>query len=199
MADLTEIGGIRWRNTHERYGAVSMALHWTIVVLFAALYGLAYSVKYTSGYDSDMGALHLYWHEPIGALILLLAFIRVWWRYVNVEPPLPEAMPSMHKKLAHWTHWALYAIMFVQPLAGMAMSVFRGRPVVLFDTPVFPTVMAKNDFLAKHFSDMLHNDYMDWIIALVVAAHAGAALKHHFLDRDDVLLRMVPAWAGGKK
>ncbi|MBT6135837.1 MAG: cytochrome b [Rhodospirillaceae bacterium] len=199
MNDLTQTNGVQWRNTHERYGAVSIALHWTIVLLFLGLYGLAYSVKYTTGYDSEMGELHLYLHKPIGVSVLALALVRVWWRSVNIEPPLPAAMPNSHKLMAHWTHMALYAIMFVQPLAGMAMDIFRARPVKILDVSIFPAVMERNDFLAEHFADMVHNDYMDWIIALVVAAHAGAALKHHIIDRDDVLTRMLPAWAGGKR
>ncbi len=199
MGDPTEAGGINWRNTHERYGAVSMALHWTIVLLFLALYVLAYWVKYTTGYESEMGELHLYLHKPFGLAVLGLAVIRLWWRSVNVEPPLPNAISASHKLMAHWTHWALYAVMFVQPLAGVSMDVFRGRAVEILGTSIFPVVMEKNDYLAKHYSDMLHNDYMDWIIAVIIAAHAGAALKHHFIDKDDVLTRMLPAWAGGKR
>ena len=101
MNDITQAGGIKWRNTHERFGAVSMALHWTIVLVFLLLYGLAYSIKYTEGYDSPMGELHIYWHKPIGLLVLLLAIIRAWWRHVNIDPPLPAEMPSLHKQLAH--------------------------------------------------------------------------------------------------
>ena len=88
--------------------------------------------------------------------------------------------------------------MFAQPLLGMGMDIFRGRPVKVFDNAVLPKIMEKNDFLAKHVADMTHNDYMDWVIVVVVALHAGAALKHHFIDKDDVLTRMLPKWAGGK-
>ncbi len=199
MGELPGGSGVNWRNTHERYGAVAMALHWSIVILFLAFYVLAYSVKSTAGYDSEMGQTHLYLHKPVGIAVLALVAVRVWWRSINVEPPLPISMPESHKLMAHWTHWALYAFMFVQPISGMSMDTFRDRAVTIFDTPIFPAVMEKNDYLANHYADMLHNDYMDWIIALVVAAHAGAVLKHHFIDKDDVLTRMRPAWAGGSR
>ena len=198
MDDVTQARKIKWRNTLERFGAVTRSLHWTIIILFLALFVLTYSVKYTSGYDSEMGELHLYWHKAVGVTVLVLAVIWLWWRAVNVEPPLPGAMPALHKLLAHLTHWVLFIVLFVQPLAGIAMDVFNGEPVLILGTPIFPVVMERNEFLVE-LADMVHNDYMDVIIGLVVAAHAGAALKHHFIDKDDVLLQMLPGWAGGKR
>jgi len=196
--DVSQGRKIKWRNTLGRFGAVTRSLHWVIISLFLALFVLAYLVKYTTGYDSEMGALHLYWHKAVGMAVLVLAVIWLRWRALNIEPPLPGAMPALHKLLVHLTHWVLFTILIVQPLAGLAMDVFHGEPVFILGTPIFPVVMERNASLAK-LADMVHNDYMDIIIGLVVAAHAGAALKHHFINKDDMLAQMLPGWAGGKR
>ncbi len=198
MTDFTFATGFCWRNTHDRYGAVAIALHWTIAMLFVAQYAIAYSVKLTVGYDSESGESVLAWHRSTGLLILLLVLGRLWWRAVNVVPPLPASVPPLQCILAHWTHWALYAVMLAQPLSGAAMHVARGQPVHFFGLAVVPAQMAADEDLAEGLFGPIHSDVMSVVTLVIVGMHVAAALKHHCVNRDNVLVRMLPRWAGGR-
>ena len=117
------------RNTTVRWGAVSQLLHWLIVVLLIAQVTLA-SWADDLPLPKKIGVLA--WHKSIGITILLLAVIRLLWRWVNPTPLLPGNLKPYERKLANFTHAALYVLLFIMPLSGWTMSSARGFPVAWF-------------------------------------------------------------------
>jgi len=137
-------------------------------------------------------ALHI--HESLGMIILGLAVLRLMWRFTHRPPPfLP--MPRWERLAAHATHVILYALLIAMPFVGWMMISTMPHNALFFglfpipNLPVLPELPNKKDIRA-----ILINIHwtLAWVIVGFVVLHAGAALKHHFLERDDVLLRMTP-------
>ena len=141
-------------------------------------------------------------HKSIGITILLLSLARLGWRLMHQAPPMPEAMAAWEKKAALAVHVFLYVLMIGMPLSGWALvsASPRNIPTVLFGflpwphLPILSTLANK-----KEVADMLENvhGFAATVLALLIAGHVAAALKHHFMVRDDVLLRMAPRCCAG--
>jgi cytochrome b561 len=175
------------RNTADRYGSVAQTLHWTIVALLI--------VQFTLGKIADSlpigldKLVTLARHKSFGITILALATIRLLWRLFNRPPPLPP-MPGWQRATAHFNHAALYAILFAMPLTGWLMSSAKNFPVSWFGLIQLPDLIAPDDGLAHNFEE-IHEMLSNVLIALV-GLHVLAALKHQFVDRDGLLMRMLP-------
>lgn len=175
------------RNTTVRWGALAQFFHWTIVVLIITQFVLAL-------YAEDLHGMKklaiLATHKSIGITILMLAVLRVLWRLFNPIPALPTTLKPYERFLAHFTHSALYVLIFITPLAGWIMSSARGFPVSWFNQFQLPDLVAKNkplyDFMVE-----LHVT-LAWTLAAIAGLHLLAALKHHFVMKDTVLKRMLP-------
>ena len=136
-------------------------------------------------------------HKSIGITILILSVIRVLWRLTHKAPPLPTEMPAWERAGAKLTHYAFYFLILAIPVVGWAMVSTESYtvPTVLFKTIPWPDL----SFLAKLQNKAALNEFFDkahYVLALSVVPllllHIGAALKHHFVERDDVLSRMTP-------
>jgi len=176
------------RNTRERWGSLSQLLHWLIVALIAlqATLGL-------TGLLLPLGMQKLAMlarHKSIGITILGLAALRLLWRWLNPTPPLPSNLRPHERFLAHFTHAALYTLLFAMPLTGWMMSSARGFPVSWFNMAQLPDLVPKNETLYG----VLVTTHAALAIALglIVALHIAGALKHHFVLKDDTLRRMLP-------
>ena len=172
---------------NERYSRVAIAFHWTIALLVI--------VNLAIGLGGDavpaLGALFPL-HKAIGITVLVLTLGRVAWRLAHRPPPLPTTTPGWERGLAHATHWTLYALLLAMPLTGWAMSSNpdRRRPLTwfgAFDIPYLPVSSGG----AKLGHDL--HGLFGWAMLLLVVLHVAAALRHHFLLRDTILLRMAPA------
>jgi cytochrome b561 len=183
------------RNTIVRWGAVSQLLHWLIVVLIIVQVTLA-SMAEDLPPVKKLGLLA--WHKSVGITILVLAVIRLLWRWMNPTPPLPGTLKPYERVLANFTHITLYVLLFVMPLTGWMMSSARGFPVAWFGffpkswfgSVQLPDLVPKN----KALYDAMLTTHMalQWVLYTVVALHVLAALKHHFMLKDTVLKRMLP-------
>jgi cytochrome b561 len=137
--------------------------------------------------------LKLYnWHKWAGVLVLSFSLLRLLWRLTHRPPPLPEAMARAMpawQRLAHQaTHLALYALFFAVPLLGWAYSSAAGFQIVLFGLLPLPDWVPVNEALADALKPA--HRYAAYALAALVVLHVGAALKHHFIDRDGLLHRM---------
>lgn len=176
------------RNTADRYGALAQLLHWTIVALIITQFVLAAIADDLPAGLEKLAVLAR--HKSVGITILGLAIVRLIWRLFNPPPALPSTVPGWQRTSARATHIALYALLFFQPLTGWLMSSAKNYPVSWFGLVALPDLIEPSE---SGF-DLLHEAHeagATLIIALAVL-HAAAALKHHFLDRDDVLRRMLP-------
>ena len=176
------------RNTRARWGAVSQLLHWLIVALIAvqATLGLI-------GLELPLGMEKLATlarHKSIGITILALAVIRLLWRWMNPTPALPGNLRPYERFLARLTHAGLYVLLFALPLTGWIMSSARGFPVSWFNLAQLPDLVPKSHTL-YHVMIAVHAS-LTIALGFIVALHIAAALKHHFVLKDDTLRRMLP-------
>jgi cytochrome b561 len=171
-----------------RYGAVAIVLHWVLALAIPC--AIAVGI-YMHDLPLSPHKLKVYsWHKWIGVTIFLLAVFRVLWRATHPAPPLPAAIPPWQRNAAQATHLLLYVLILVIPLSGWLMSSAYGVQVVYFGLLPLPDLLAKDKALADQLKE-LHQG-LNITMALLLVAHVGAALKHHFVDRDDVLRRMLP-------
>lgn len=172
----------------SRYTRTAIILHWLVAILIVGAVAIG---MYAVTLDVSPAKLRLYsWHKWLGVTILLLAVARIAWRLRHVPPPLPAAMAAWERLAAASTHGLLYVLLFLVPLSGWLMSSAAGFPVVYFGVLPLPDLVAKNKELAEALK-IVHYVLNKTLIVLALF-HAAAAIKHHVLDRDDVLTRMLP-------
>ncbi len=177
--------------TESRYTTPAIALHW--------LLALALLISFSVGlYMADLPLtpqrVKLYnWHKWAGVTILALSGLRLLWRLTH-RPPADLPAPAWQLKAAHLTHAALYFLFFAVPLVGWAYSSAAGFPVVWFGVLPLPDFVSPNKALAEAIEPW--HGALAWAMAGLVVLHIGAALKHHFIDRDGLLRRMQPQRTG---
>ncbi len=172
----------------QRYTAIAIALHWVVALLIVAAFTIG---LYAVALEVSPLKLKLYsWHKWVGVTIALLAVARLAWRWRHPAPALPAGMARWEQFVASGTHVILYMLLFALPLTGWLMSSASGFPVVYFGVLPLPDLVAKN----KELADLLKTVHygLNKTLLVLVVLHAAAALKHHVLDRDDVLTRMLP-------
>lgn len=173
------------------YTAPAIALHWLVALLIFAGYGLG---EFMTGLAASPEKLQLYsWHKWIGVSVFLLAVVRVGWRVLHPAPPLSTPMPALQRLAADITHVGLYLLMFLIPLSGWLYSSASGYQTVYFGLIPLPNLIDKNAGLADALR--LAHVLLNYVLAAMVLAHFAAALKHHWLDRDGLLGRMLPGKA----
>jgi cytochrome b561 len=176
------------RNTRERWGSLSQFLHWLIVVLIALQAALGLTGLLLPLSLEKLAVLAR--HKSIGITILGLATLRLLWRWLNPTPPLPSNLKPHERFLAHFTHAALYVLLFAMPLTGWMMSSARGFPVSWFNLYQLPDLVPKSESI--YDAMVTTHAALAIALALTVVLHIAAALKHHFVLKDDTLRRMLP-------
>ena len=176
----------------SRYSRVAIILHWLIALL---IIGQLAGGKIMTMMDPTTLKFEIYqYHKSFGIMILLLSFLRLFWRLGHKPPALPETMKPWERRVSGLTHKGFYALMIGIPLSGWAMvsaSTF-GIKTKLFKTVPWPHIPGIPQ--SADLEKMLKTTH-EWLAILVfvlLALHIGAALKHHFKNKDDVLGRMVP-------
>ncbi|MDO8290030.1 MAG: cytochrome b [Parvibaculum sp.] len=183
-------------NTENRYGLVTIALHWVLAGLFLAQMGVG--IAMTNLPLTDPMTFPLYQsHKSIGALIFVLATSRLVWRFISAPPPLPAAMPKWQVRAAHLTHYGLYFALLAMPLLGWVIVSASpyGIPTLLFgliDLPHLGFVVASPAKAEIGAAASLAHFLLAWAAGLLLLGHAAAALAHHFWLKDDILTRMWP-------
>lgn len=174
------------RNTQTRYGMVAIFLHWAIAVLIIALLLLG---LYMVGLPINLQKLKLYgWHKETGIAVLLLVIVRLLWRVLNALPSL-ASLPNWERRAARCVHYTFYVCMIFMPLTGWMMSSAAGLPVSFFGLIVLPDLLAPDENL-RILLVFIHKWLAYFMIALI-CLHIAASLKHYFIDKDDILQRIL--------
>jgi len=168
------------------YTVVARTLHWLTAVLVIIMIPIGIVM---ANVDLGSGGDALYdIHRSIGAILIPLVLVRLAYRLTNPPPPLPDDIPAIQQLAASLTHWALYALLIIQGFIGwIATSAYRAPIKVfwLFELPpIWPVDQA---FSEKMFG--VHK-LLGIAVALLICMHIGAALFHHFVRKDGVLMRM---------
>ena len=172
----------------HQYTQTAKSLHWLMAALLFGLLALGF---YMHDLPLSPEKLQLYsWHKWAGVTAFLLVLVRLAWRFTHRPPALPTSMPKTMQLAAHAGHLALYALMIAIPLSGWLMSSAKGFQTVYFGVLPIPDLLVKNKELGECLAEV--HEALNIALILVVVGHVGAALKHHFIDKDDILTRMLP-------
>ena len=176
----------------KRYSLTAIVLHW---VLGAALLGIFAVGLYMTDLPFSPTRLKLYnWHKWAGVTILVLSALRLLWRLTHRPPALPgkisKAMPAWQHWAHHGTHHALYALFFLVPLIGWAYSSAAGFPIVVFGVLPLPDFVPVDKALAEMIKPF--HELTAFALIGLAGLHIAAALKHHWIDRDGLINRMLP-------
>ena len=175
------------RNSATAYGWPAQLLHWVVVVLVITQYVLA---NMAESADTRMETFILFArHKSVGITIFALAIIRLLWRFMNEQPALPQGMPGWQQRVAKATHWLLYALIVLMPITGILGSAASNFPVTWFGLFTIPALIGPNEILADQLHDL--HGLLAGCLATLATLHLLAALKHHFINKDDVLRRML--------
>jgi cytochrome b561 len=177
------------REHHSPYSSVSIGLHWTIAILIIA--NATFGGWMEDAHDSEkLGYYQL--HKSVGITILALSLVRLGWRIGHPWPAFPDGMPNWERLLARTAHILFYILMIGVPLMGWAAASAGGAPeVTLYGAIPVPNLpLPLSDDLADELGDI--HKLMVKSIYVVLIFHVLGALKHHFLDKDEVLHRMLP-------
>jgi cytochrome b561 len=128
-------------------------------------------------------------HESLGVLLIPLVVARLGHRLANPPPPLPQDIPALQRLAAHMTHLALYLLLAAQPLVGWIAMSASGGPVTVLGPIALPPIAPEDPLFSEQLF-VLHG-LIGLSIAGLVAAHAGAALYHHLVRKDRILMRMI--------
>jgi cytochrome b561 len=169
--------------------AVAKFLHWLIALLIAAQFVLGWMA--VSWHLSPTKLDLFVWHKSNGMLVLALVAFRLLWRLTHAVPALPADMPAWERFAAHLSHALLYVVMIAMPLAGWVVSSAAGVPFSIYWQIPLPAIVPPD----KHTADVAATVHFSLGIALaaLLVLHVGAALRHHFVKHNDVLIRMLPA------
>ncbi|PKO53374.1 MAG: cytochrome B [Betaproteobacteria bacterium HGW-Betaproteobacteria-20] len=176
------------RNTTERYGSVSITLHWLMLLVFVAVYACI-ELRELFPKGSDPREALKTWHFMLGLSIFVLVWLRL---LVNITSPSPAIVPNPVKwqmRLAKLMHLALYVLMICMPLLGWLLLSASGKSIPFFGLEL-PALVGKNKALAELIKEIHETGGL--VGYYLIGLHASAALFHHYFVRDNTLRRMLP-------
>jgi len=174
--------------SNSAYSPTAIGLHWVAALLIIG--NLAFGLTMVDLPLSPAKLRYYSWHKWAGVTIFLLSALRLLWRLAHPAPALPLSMPAWQRMAANASHRALYLLFFAAPLSGWLFSSAAGFQTVYFGVVPLPDLLTKN----KELADLLKlvHRFANYTLAALVVLHVAAAVKHHVVDRDDVLARMLP-------
>lgn len=173
--------------TSQKYPSVIRLLHWPVAVMIIALLVVGFIASNIPKGDSSRH-LYLGLHKSVGLTLLALAVLRVSLRLRIAAPPMPEVLPLLQRKFAHFAHLGFYGLMLLMPVSGYVMSTSLGQPVRWFGLDMLRLLgedrargmIAKNIHVVAAYA-----------LIILLALHIGAALWHYVAHRKNLLQRIV--------
>ncbi len=176
------------RNTPQRWGWVAQFLHWSIALLIIGLVIVGLTMDDMANSPDKVNVYAL--HKSTGLTVLVLVVLRLLWRLIDPRPPYEAGMPAWQRKVSSLTHGLLYVLMLSQPLSGWLFNSASNFPLQWFWLLKVPALAGPDPELKALARDIHGAGF--YLLGALIALHVGAALKHHFVDRDATLARMLP-------
>ncbi|MDY0920684.1 cytochrome b [Leclercia sp. 29361] len=176
------------RNSPTRYGVISMSLHWLMAIAVYGMFGLGLwmvTLSYYDGWYHQAPELH----KSIGFMLMMALVVRLLWRHFS---PVPSALKSQSRAtrlIATAAHIALYALLFAILISGYLISTADGKPISVFGLFDVPALLADAGAQAD-LAGTIHL-WLAWGVVILSVLHGLAAFKHHFIDKDATLTRML--------
>lgn len=176
-------------NTSKRYSSPSIAMHWLMVLLLVAVVA-SMELRGIFPKGDPMHDAFKTWHYMLGISVFALVWLRLLLRWAGPTPLIRPAPPAWQDALAKLMHLGLYALMIGLPLLGWLILSAKGKPVPFFFGVELPPLIAESKSTAKWIKDL--HEAGATIGYVLVGLHAAAGLYHHYIQRDNTLLRMLP-------
>jgi cytochrome b561 len=179
---------MRLRNTRQGYGLISITLHWIAAIAIAALFGLGLwmvDLSYAHPWYTAAPELHIGFGVCLGALVA----IRLLWRLMSPRPDFEPGMHGWERAAALSAHWLMYATIVLVVASGYLITTADGASVDVFGWFELPPVQLSIE-RQQDVAGRVHY-YAAWILVLMAGGHTLAALKHHFINRDRTLIKML--------
>ncbi|WP_260863953.1 cytochrome b [Citrobacter sp. Marseille-Q6884] len=179
---------MQFNNTPQRYGVVSAALHWLTAIVVYGMFALGLwmvTLSYYDGWYHQAPELH----KSIGILLMMGLVIRVVWRLISPSPAPLKSYSRLTRLAATAGHLTLYVLLFAIVFSGYLISTADGKPISVFGWFEIPATFA-NASAQADLAGELHL-WLAWTVVVLSLLHGLMALKHHFIDNDDTLNRML--------
>lgn len=176
------------RNTEQSYGLVSKWLHWLIALLILGLIWLGW-VMVDLGYYDPWYHDALVTHRALGMAVLVLVVLKLVWKLISPNPLAQAELKSWEVVSSKCVHWFLVAMMFLIPITGYLISSSEGAAIPFFSWFDIPALFEVSEEL-RDLAIVIHY-YTAYGVFFLVLMHAGAAIKHQFIDRHGTLKRML--------
>ena len=173
-----------------RYGAVARLFHWSTFLAVLVMYGTG--ILMTSEPLAHVADPLYVTHKGLGAVLLVLVVARVAWRLMHPAPEPPPGIPHAQRVVMRWSHAGLYALLLVMTVSGYARTVADGFPIELLDRLGVPPLLPRSPELAA--TALVTHQVAAYALAVLLAAHIGAAVDDVILSRREILRRMWPPW-----
>lgn len=182
---------MKLRDPPDRYGSISIGLHWSTLLILIGVYAC---INLADLYPKGSGPREALktWHFMLGLTVLVLVALRLVNRLVGGRPVVSPPLAQWQRRLASVIHMALYALMFAMPILGWLLLSAAGKPVPFFGAHL-PALVSENKDLAGQLKEV--HETIGTIGYFLIGAHALAALFHHYVTRDNTLVRMLPGKA----
>lgn len=189
------------KNTASSYGSVAKWLHWLTALLILAAYVAIYYLDWVLDGKGPQRTLFLQLHKGLGFAVLILVIPRLYWRLTNPQPALPKSMPGWQVTASHISHFLLYFFLVAMPLSGyignsngvdyglFKVTAFKDTGIGIWMVDLFNTTYEEFE---KGFDTFHYRIAGPFIFTAVVVVHIVAGLYHHYVEKDDVLTRMLP-------
>lgn len=177
-----------WRNTSQAYGVIAIALHWLVAIVVLGLFALGLWMVGLTYYDTWYRTAPSI-HKGVGVLLFLVLSLRLLWRLVNPKPEPEPGLGPFERRASAVVHGLLYLLLFAVMASGYLISTADGRSIDVFGLFQVPATLIG----LPNQADLAGDVHLALAITVIVLAsiHALASLKHHFIDRDRTLLRML--------
>lgn len=179
---------MNWKNSAQGWGWTSIVIHWISALVLIALFALGLWMVDLTYYD-EWYRTAPYIHKSMGVLLLGLTLVRLVWYYSNQRPKLLESYSDIEKTAAKWAHGLMYLFMFLVMISGYFISTADGRSIDIFGWFEIPAVV----LMIENQEDLAGDIHfvLSVLLISIVVVHAAAAMKHHWVDKDPTLKRML--------
>lgn len=171
----------------SRFGVISIINHWSVALVFISTLGLGFYLDFL-GSGRGLRGPWMGVHQATGALFLILALWRLGWRLVQGFPQDAAPMPAWQRFAAKLVHWVLLFAIIAMPVSGILLTLFSERSINAFGLFTLPA-QPENELISR-IAYAVHES-LAYIVSGAILMHVGAVLKHHVLDKDDTLRRMI--------